>query len=81
MTISRSELEWQELYEKHQESGISMSKFCKNNSIPISTYSKWKKKFDTELATPLKQLSPILVEKSKELELDLPEGIKLRLSF
>jgi len=80
-TIKRSESEWRKLYKMQEESGQSMTRFCRANGVAVSSYIKWKRRFDEESKPVVGKVSPILVERGRELELELPEGIKLRLSL
>jgi hypothetical protein len=79
----RSELEWREIYEDHMVSGNSISEFCKIRGIAPSSYSKWYQRFSCKEVkrTKFKELlreETKMLSKKVELELDLGNGIKLR---
>ena len=79
--LRRSESEWHEFYLEHQSSGLSMSEFCRQKSIPSSSYMKWKKKFSCEKGS-FKKLKPLKINNSsKRVELSLAGSVNLVVSL
>ena len=90
----RSAAEWRNLIGQQQESGVSQKAFCKLNDICLSTFSLWKRKLTQPDVTPPSQqsvaapewvelppnLDSAVPEQSKrDLELELPGGVILRI--
>lgn len=80
MKKHRSEPEWRELYHEHLKSGLSSAKFCKSKEIASSSYSKWYKKFSSKPAS-FQRLKVKQEESLKQVELELPGNIKLRINL
>jgi hypothetical protein len=80
-----------------RESGLSKYAFCRNEKIGRATFNYWLKKYDNTLNPPLSKKTGKTIGKSKqsfvavnisspepsysELELEYPNGVKLRLPF
>ena len=80
-----------------QESGLSKYAFCRNEKIGRATFNYWLKKYGNKLNPPLSKKTSKSKAKSKqsfvpvtisspepsysELELEYPNGVKLRLPF
>ena len=48
MTKTEKNKYWKKKYNSYKSSDLSASKWCKENGIPSSTFSKWKKLFDND---------------------------------
>ena len=81
----RSAEDWKDVYSKYLSSGLSLSKFCKEENIAPSSFSKWRDKFSGKTSAKTSKFKKLTPEASssnfKKLELELPEGIKLTLSL
>tara|TARA_B100001059_G_C17799357_1_gene565153 strand:+ start:113 stop:433 length:321 start_codon:yes stop_codon:yes gene_type:complete len=78
---------WQSLFIQQQNSGLSISDFCKQQKFATSTFYAWKKRIakidgDQPLQTQKQQLIPLLLEDVPEhqntsLKLTTPTGYQL----
>ncbi|MHB2148163.1 IS66 family insertion sequence element accessory protein TnpA [Calditrichota bacterium LG25] len=67
------------IIEAYQQSGLSQPAFCRQQGLNKSTFLYWLKKYRKEKQN---DFLPINVTESKtsfNLELDLPNGIKIRI--
>ena len=75
--------EWETIVSEWKNSGISQAKFCKNNNIPHSTFSFWKKRFLGVKTQTIKSKAfiPITQEitpQENALSIALPNGISIK---
>ena len=78
---------WQSLFTQQQNSGLSISDFCKQQQFATSTFYAWKKRIakidgNKPPATQKQQLIPLLIEDAPEqltslLKLTTPAGYQL----
>lgn len=61
---------WKEKYEDFKASGLKSSRWCKLNSIPTSTFTKWKKLFTSSDDSDTKFTSIKVVKENKDKEID-----------
>lgn len=47
MENKRSREDWKNEIKKYSKSGLSIKRYCNDNSISPSTFSYWKKKYDS----------------------------------
>ncbi|MHB2148173.1 IS66 family insertion sequence element accessory protein TnpA [Calditrichota bacterium LG25] len=67
------------IVESYYQSGLTQPAFCKKQGLSKSTFLYWLKKYRKEKQN---DFLPLSVNKSKtsfNLELDLPNGIKIRI--
>ncbi len=43
---------WRERISRWEQSGLSITKFCKKENLPLSTFNWWKKRFKDEAFEP-----------------------------
>ena len=79
----RCESDWRSLYEEHKVSGKSMTGFCRSRGIAVSSYSKWKDKFEgrERKSKSFNKLAVVSSLNNPELELELPKGIRVKLKL
>ncbi|MBN2246932.1 MAG: transposase [Candidatus Aminicenantes bacterium] len=54
MNYKRSQEDWKNEINKYLKSGLSINKYCKENSLSSSTFRYWKKKYSSqEVEKPL----------------------------
>ena len=81
----RSREEWQQLIEAQQESGLNPTEFCTQRSINQKRFAHWKRhlqKVQTDQADAQWLELPSVPTTSSvgwEIELDLGQGLRLRL--
>ena len=75
---------WQSIFKSHNDSGLTISTFCKQYKINISTYYSWRKKLAEPEASLKKkqQLVPLFVGESimsqvSSLMIKTPSGYQL----
>jgi len=73
------------LITRWNESGISVSAFCRNNNIGVHTFNYWRKRLNRDL---IQINDPMFVElkpepanqnKSVRMEIEIPGGIHIRI--
>lgn len=76
------------LYEQWRKSGLSMSKFCKENDLVHSAFGNWRKKFSIEQTIGNKEHWIPVVAKEQPLkdnflhvEISFPNTIKVLISL
>jgi hypothetical protein len=90
--IMRSKAQWQSLITEYENSPLSQQAFCNKHQIAVSSFHKWRKRFDPQpspaafveigqtLATAsVSEQTSNNAEKSWEVELELGQGLVLRL--
>ena len=82
-----------ELYQRHKNSGLSVEAFCENEIIAPSTFYYWRKKLkdknrlpgfipvviDSKPSSMVPQHSLPVKEGDSNIEIELPDGIIIRL--
>jgi len=85
--VRRDRVEWREVFEKFEGSGLSISAFCEREGVSRGAFTRWRHRLResqsqpeggafVELPPPLPTSSPGLAQ--GELELSLPGGVHLR---
>ncbi|MHB2148148.1 IS66 family insertion sequence element accessory protein TnpA [Calditrichota bacterium LG25] len=67
------------IIEAYQQSGLSQPAFCRQQGLNKSTFLYWLKKYRKEKQNDFLPLSVNESKTSFNLELDLPNGIKIRI--
>ena len=67
---------WQDRITGWQESGISQSQFCRENNLSLATFCYWKKRLVEQTDNKFIQV-PIFSQKSEQVKLIIPGGIKI----
>ena len=84
----RSQQQWQQLIEAQQSSELSQKAYCQQEGLSIGSFSNWKHKLkeeDSPVVLPeesswLELPAAMSADKAWHIELDLGNGICLRLS-
>ena len=76
----RSASQWKQIIERWQGSGLSVSQFCRDHTIPTSAFYRWKTKLrQQESRDPASFIQVALpVTQDATLELTFPAGHVLR---
>lgn len=75
----RGEVFWREAVGRQAGSGLSMTEFCRRESIPVSTFSYWRVKLaSTELTPRLLPVEVVGSAPTSAIEVALPTGHVLR---
>jgi len=87
--VRRSAGDWREILERQQASGLSQAAFCQREGIALSTFARWKQRFDADARTDSEpvagesgwvELPAVGLSTSAwMIELDLGGGVCLRL--
>lgn len=82
--VQRTEDEWRAILARWEKSGISVPEFCKVERIALSTFRRWHQvlggsKSRRSQFVPLTVASPIPSNPAWTLEVELPNGAKLRM--
>ncbi|KGJ97958.1 IS66 family insertion sequence element accessory protein TnpA [Thalassotalea sp. ND16A] len=86
MDINQKKQHWLTVIEQQKQSGLSISSFCKNNQITVSTFYLWKKRLSEDKADEpaldkKHQLVPLFVTDSVQsnstITLTTPDGYQL----
>jgi transposase-like protein len=81
-SMKKSRAEWRAMVEEQSESGLSQSAYSEREGVSLSSLRYWRGKFQRELEGKAAFIEvPPLEEASgkREIELELPHGIVLRL--
>ncbi len=86
--VRRSSEEWREILDRFETSGISQREFCRKESLPLGSFSKWKRRLEGNGPPPstntgrfvelTPQSSSVIGLSAGEMELSLPGGVQLR---
>ncbi|ALO36452.1 hypothetical protein CMT41_18160 [Colwellia sp. MT41] len=74
---------WQNIFEQHKNSGLSIMKFCRDNNVNTSTFYAWRKRLSGEtLAVKPQQVIPLVIHEqlftqSSMIKLTTPQGYQL----
>ena len=76
----RSETQWQKIINNWQDSGLSVSQFCREKKVPTSAFYRWKMKFQQQKEPEQNPFVQVPWPKSKvtKLELSLATGHTFR---
>ncbi|MCP5499027.1 MAG: hypothetical protein H7A25_03940 [Leptospiraceae bacterium] len=72
-----------------QRSGLSMSDYCRKNSLPVSTLRTWKSKYlpskelwkEGRIKTESKNFSQVAEEASLEIEIPINKEFKITIRY
>jgi len=92
--VMRSKAQWQSLITEYENSPLNQQAFCDKHKIAVSSFHKWRKHFGLQPpAAPFVEIGQALAaasvseqtssdaEKSWEVELELGQGLLLRLRY
>ena len=74
---------WQAIFEQQQSSGLTIIKFCRDNTISASTFYAWRKRLSGETTTVKKQqVVPFVIHEqdftqSSLIKLTTPNGYQV----
>ena len=85
MASHKNITQWQSILKSQSDSGLTISTFCKQHNINISTYYAWRKRLavaETNVTTKPQQLVPLFVSESitaqvSSLMITTPSGYQL----
>ncbi|NOX90727.1 MAG: transposase [Calditrichaeota bacterium] len=66
-----------QIIEQYQKSGLSQAEFCQQTGIKKSTFHYWLKKYRKESQADFLPISIKEPKASLQIELELPNGIKI----
>ena len=72
-----SDQQWQQIIADFDQSGLTQSRYCKQNKIPVSTFSKWRLKFSSQTQTKESQSSFAQVVPAQTLTSSVSSTIKV----
>jgi hypothetical protein len=81
----RSQAEWQQLLDEQKSSGLSQEEFCIQRSISQKRFTHWKRRLQKAKSSPPDNHwlelpgVPAMRSSGWEIELDLGQGLRLRL--
>jgi len=79
----RNAEEWREIIRRQAESGLSVERFCRRDSISVYVFREWRRRLGAA-ALPVKsrfvELTPGTDKESVRVELQLPNGAILRIA-
>ncbi len=80
--------EWRARLARHRHWGGSVSEFCQREGVTSATFYLWRRKLDAgrsevskkrlEMVEAPPQFLPVRIEKAEPVELELPNGVKVR---
>jgi hypothetical protein len=76
----RSAVQWKQIIENWQSSGLSVAQFCRENTIPTSAFYRWKQRLSKQEVHDQASFIQIAWPATKDarLELAFPAGHVLR---
>jgi len=82
--VRRTEEQWREVLRRFEASGLSTRAFCQREGISASSLQRWRSRGDRALAPRFVELAPpratsAVSSTAWALELELPDGVRLRL--
>lgn len=78
----RREEEWKALIEEQARSGMSQAKFCEERGITVSSFQWRKRKLEQPfLEVAVSPSEEKQEERKHEAELELPGGVRFRMSW
>lgn len=66
MAQQRNFSQWQNIIETHQQSGLSITQFCKQHRLTLSNFYKWRKIITASAKDPAISASIPTVKKSRD---------------
>ncbi len=82
--VRRTEKQWTEILRRFEASGLSSREFCKREGLVVSSLQRWRSRCGrapvpqfVELTPP--SATPAAASTNWALELELPDGMRLRL--
>ena len=80
--IRRSAAEWRTICERFVQSRLGPKEFCQREAIALGTFKKWYPRYTESGAQPgafVELVSPAVSREPWAVELELPNGARLRL--
>ena len=80
--IRRSAAEWRAICERFVQSRLGPKEFCQREAIALGTFKKWYPRYTESGAQPgafVELVSPSVVRELWAIEVELPNGARLRL--
>jgi len=81
--VRRTEQQWREILEQFEASGLSSRAFCRREQLVVSSLQRWRSRLSRVPAPQFVQLAPSSNPATPSarwaLELELPDGMRLRL--
>ena len=78
----RTKAQWTELLRRFESSGLDSRKFCRRESLALSSFQRWRRQLGPAAATEFVELvptsSPKMSSSSWSLDVSLPNGVSLR---
>lgn len=78
----RTSRQWQQIVDRHADSGQSARQYCQINSLSYPVFRKWRKQLSSEPQASLIDLTALVAPTRQtgwDIELDLGDGMALRL--
>jgi hypothetical protein len=81
--VYRRQAEWADIVARHEQSGLSRREFCEREGLALSSLSRWQQKLRAGEPPQFIDVTPGQAAMSSasdwDIEVELPNGIKLRL--
>jgi hypothetical protein len=80
--VRRSAAEWRAICERFVQSRLGRKEFCRREAIALGTFKKWYPRCTENGAQPgafVELVSPAVSREPWAVELELPNGVRLRL--
>lgn len=80
--VWRSEAEWRTLCERFTQSGLGVAAFCAREQLAVSSFQHWYRRCQQRASGPGQFIALAAVPPARgdwEVELELPNGARLRL--
>ena len=81
--VRRTQQQWSEILERFEASGLSSREFCRREQLVVSSLQRWRSRLSRVPAPQFLQLAPASNPTAPStnwaLELELPDGMRLRL--
>jgi len=80
----RTEKQWREILGRFEASGLSSREFCKREGLTVSSLQRWRSRCGRAAVPQFVELTPSSATPATPstgwaLELELPDGVRLRL--
>ena len=75
--MRRTREEWRELVDRHLQSGLSISEFCRREQTTENSFYRWRRVFTQEKETPF---VPLAVVDRRRVEVELPCGATIKVA-
>ena len=88
--LNRTAAQWQELINTFEESGLTVTEFCRQHQLAVSVFYQWRKRLSDKPASEalssddnwqpvnLPNVEPV-TQSDWDIELSLPNGVTLRM--